>query len=159
MLKRRGGITPLEVAALVLPIVVFAGVVAVFQAVFGNDPDRPVREEHLSTLSALAHSPPGALALTSGTEERVLSEPADIAEFLGLLLEPEVIPYHHSHPEDGLRLQFAGQPIAYALGPDSQAPDEYWLELAAGPNSGLTLKLFRSTALTAWLIRHGFIQD
>jgi hypothetical protein len=159
MLKPRWRLTPLEIAAVLLPFLVFAGVVAVWQAIFGYDPEKPLREGELATLSAFADSPPESLTLSFGSEDQVVTEPAEISEFLHLLLEPEVIPYHHSHPEDGLTFEFADQPLAYALGRDSQAPDEYWLELDGDPDSGLTLKLFRSEALTAWLIRRELIDE
>jgi hypothetical protein len=154
MLKPRWRLSPLDAVALVVPFLVFIAVVAIWQFVFGRDPDKPLREHHIAALSALAETPPESLVFSFGTGTQVITDPAVISEFLYLLVKPEVIHYHHSHPEGDIRFQFTDNPSAYVLGRDSQVPDEYWLELDAGADPGPTLKLFRSEALTSWLRRN-----
>ncbi len=153
MLKPHRKLEPLEVGAILLPFLVFAGVVALMEFVF-QDPEKPLREEHIAALSALAENPPDSLSLSDGVSTQVVTDPLDIREFLLLLVESELIHYHHSHPEAGIDLHFADHASMYSLSPDSQIPDEYWLELDTGDGSKPTIKLFRSPGLTTWLARH-----
>ena len=155
MLKPHWKLTPLDVGAILVPFLVFAGVVALMELVF-QDPERPLREQHIAVLSAFADNPPDALILSDGVSTQVVTDPMDLREFLLLLVEPEVVHYHHSHPEAGIDLQFSDQTSTYTLSPDSQVPDEYWLELVTDTDSGPTIKLFHSKGLTSWLARHSF---
>jgi len=159
MLKPRWRFTPLDIGAVLVPLLVFAGVIAIWQFVFGRDLEKPLRDQHMAVLSALAETPPEALTFSFGTNTEVITDPTDISEFLYLLVEPEVIPRHHSHPEGDIYLQLADNPHAYVLGRDSQVHDEYWLQLDAGADPRPTLKLFRSEALTSWLTRSGLIEE
>jgi len=156
MLEPRWRLKPLDVGAILVPFLLFAGVVALMEFVF-QDPERHLREEHIAALTALAEKPPDSLTLTDGASTRVVTDPSDLRDFLFLLIEPEVVHYHHSHPEAGIELHFAAWTRAYTLSPDSQVPDEYWFELDMGPDHGPTLKLLHSQALTSWLARHALL--
>jgi hypothetical protein len=156
MLKPHRRLKLVEVGATLLPFLVFAGVIALMEFVF-QDPDQPLREEHIASLTALAENPPASLTVTDGSSTRVVTDSEDIREFLLLLIEPEVVHYHHSHPEAGIELHFADRTRTYTLSPDSQVPDEYWLKLDTGTDPGLTLKLLHSQDLTSWLARHALL--
>ena len=153
MLKPHWKLRPLDVGAVLLPFLVFAGVVALMEIVF-QDPEKPLREQHIAALSALAENPPDSLSLSDGVSKQVVTDPLDIREFLLLLVESELIHYHHSHPEAGIDIRFADQTSRYSLSSDSQIPDEYWLELDTGDGPKPTIKLLRSPGLTTWLAGH-----
>jgi len=158
-MKPRWRVTPLDLGAVLLPFLVFAGVVGIWQSIFGRDPDEPLREQHIAALAALEETPPEAMTFSLGTHSQVITAPADISEFLQLLIKPEPRHYHHSHPEGDIRFGFANNSSVYVLGRDSQVTDEYWLQLDAGTSPRTTLKLFRSEGLTSWLMRRGLMDE
>ncbi len=159
MLTPRWRLAPLDVAAILFSIAVFTGAVAIFQFVFGQDPERPLREQQMAILSTLAQAPPSSLQFSPDGRIVTITDPGEISEFLHLLVEPAVVPRHHSHPEDEVPFQLQGFATTYILGRDSSAPDEYWLQLDEGNSPLLTIKLLHSEALTSWLIRNGLTHE
>jgi hypothetical protein len=159
MLTPRWGLRPLEIAAILVSVAVFAAAVAVFQFIFGQDPEKPLREQQMAILSTLAETPPASVEFSFDGNTLTVTHPAEISEFLRFLVETEVVPRHHSHPEDEIAFQTQGSSTTYILGRDSQAGDEYWLELRAGTYPVRTIKLLHSEALTMWLIQKGLIEE
>ena len=149
----------LEIAAVLTTFVVFVAMVAAFQFTFGRDPEQPFREQQTATIVALADAPPASLEFSLDGDRFLITDPTDIAEFLRLLVAPEVVARHHSHPVGFVRFQLQGLAASYTLGRDSQTADEYWLELDQGKDPARTIKLLRSEALTAWLTRRGLIEE
>lgn len=155
----RWRLTLLDLIAVLFSVAVFAVAVAVFQYIFGQDPEKPLRDQQIAILTTLAETPPASLEFSLGSSTVLIRDPAEIAEFLHLLVEPELVPRHHSHPEDEIGFQLEGSISSYILGRDSQADDEYWLQLNEGRYPLRTIKLLHSEALTAWLIRRGLVTE
>jgi hypothetical protein len=159
MLTPRWRFEPLDVAAILFSVAVFAAAVAVFQFIFGQDPEKPIRDQQMAILSTLAATPPASVEFSLHGSTLTITDHADISEFFVLLVEPAVVPRHHSHPEDEIGFQTEGSTTSYILGRDSQSDDEYWLQLNEGTYPIRTIKLLHSEALTMWLIRKGLIEE
>jgi hypothetical protein len=155
-MRRIRGSPLLEIGALLFSVIVFFAAAAVINFVF-RDPEAPIRHAQLAELARLAVAPPGSVTLSRAATERTIAGSSHVADFLTLLVEPADIPRHHTHPEDDIRIHLADMPEVYLLGRDSAVPYEYWLQSIEPDGTVRTLKLFRSEALNAWLLQHGFI--
>jgi hypothetical protein len=140
-------------------VAVFAVAASLFQFFFGQDPERPLREQQMGILTALAETPPASLQFSLDRNTVTITDPTEISEFLHLLVEPEIVPRHHSHPEEEIGFQLHGSTTTYILGRDSGAEDEYWLQLDEGASALRTIKLLHSETLTSWLIQNGLVEE
>ena len=148
----------LEIAAALTLVVVSVTVFAAFQFIFGRDPEQPFRDQEIAKLGTIAAAPPASLRISFDGGTDAITNPAQIAQFLRLLVEPPVVPRHHSHPENLLGFQLQASSATYILSRDSQEADEYWLELEEGTDPARTIKLFHSEALTSWLEGEGLLE-
>ena len=137
-------------AGLLVSFLVFGAAVAAMNFIF-RDPAEPLRKSELAALSDLLANPPVPVVFADGSNSTVISEPQQVRQFLSLLLDPDPVHAHHSHPEREVLVEFADHRQVYLLGRDSQVPNEYWLQLQQGQQAELTLKQLSSRALTSWL--------
>lgn len=142
----------LEGAAILAAVVVFGAAVGVLHFVF-RDPEEPARQEFLDALASKRSALPSSLTFHSEEREIILRNPEDVGEFVSLLVAPNDVHAHHSHPAASLRFELAGDPQAWVLCRDSDVENEFWLQVPAG-SIDFTLKRLRSTELEAWLARH-----
>ena len=140
----------LAAGAVLVSLLVFGAAVGAMNFIF-RDPAEPLRKDALAALSALLANPPDSVVFADASDSTVITEPQQVREFLSLLVDPDPVHAHHSHPEGAIRVEFAGHPQVYLLGRDSQFPNEYWLQLQQGQQAELTIKQLRSKALTSWL--------
>ena len=142
----------------ILIALVLVALVSLIQLVEAWDPEKPFRDQQISLMSSLAEDVPQSLTFSSPGNAIVIASSVEIREFILLLVESERLEYHHSHPEDEFTFAFDGRPEVYALGVDSQNPDEYWLQLKTDRDLErgfrATIKILRSQALTSWLERN-----
>lgn len=129
---------------------ILAGAVSLGHAILTWDPEKPFRDEQMLVLSSMAEDVPPSLTFSDSDHAFIISDPTEIREFLLLLIESDLVRYHHSHPEGGLSFQLSGQGQTYLLGVDSSQPDVYWLQVVAEGGAAQTVKLLHSQALTWW---------
>jgi hypothetical protein len=154
----RWRLAPLDVAAALVAVAAFVLAAAALQFVFGRDPEKPFRDQQTAILARFAEAPPGSIEFTSELGSVTIRDPARIARFLHLLAEAEPVPRHHSHPEGQVRFRLQDSAATYVLGRDSQAADQYWLELDESPSAARTIKLLQSEELTAWLLQEHILK-
>jgi hypothetical protein len=140
----------LGVGALLVSFLAIGAAVATMNFIF-RDPAEPLRKAELAALSTLLANPPDSVVFADGSSTTTITEPQQVRQFLSLLLDPDPIDAHHTHPEGEILVGFADHRQVYLLGRDSRVPNEYWLQLQQVQQAELTLKRLRSRALTSWL--------
>ena len=134
---------------------------ATFVAVFGLFLVAILFEAHARFDTAVTGTPRELILRRDGNEIRIVDEEV-IAELLGALRSARPVAAHNTHPINEWELTFPETGERFALGRDSQNPNEYHLKYlpSEGAPKGVFvavgLQKMESKEITSWFHRHGF---
>lgn len=127
--------------------VLFLSCVCVFCSRWNEQRMRPLYQQHES------------VSFQIGSRTAVVDDRRELAQFLNEITSSKDIDGHHSHPVDSIVFFFPEDSTRrFAISPDSQKPNEFWLEAVGSSGQTITtLKQFSSEPLAQWLRKHDLL--